>query len=488
VIAYLVRRLLAGLLILWGVYTLTFFAVNLAPGDPFTAKESAKTQEEDLARLRTLWGYDRPVLERYLLHMRKMFWKDAEVLETQGAGLHFAVRNEDGRNMLVVRPQTPPATLRLVPTQQSRVEYKAREVVLQAGPEGGYAPQPIVKARYQIGTRFLTVGDAPVKFDAEGLTLEAAGGTITARRTRAAPPEQVAVKGGDGTSVTLARSGGDGRFSAPLAAGAWSYEDAEGAGPVTFSVPEQPLEPGGLGFNLGTSITHKKPVFEHLKLPLLNTLLLATAALLLQFVLGVALGVYQAIARGSRLDRTLTLGSLFIYSMPSFWLAVMLQLLFAVKLGWLPVAGMHDEGESGLIDLLEHMLLPVLVLGLGGAAATARYQRSAMLEVLSQDYVRTARAKGLPEGAVVWRHALKNALLPAITLLGLSLPFLVSGSVITEQIFSWPGMGREAILAIANRDVFVVTGVTLIATVMVVVGSILSDLLYALVDPRVRVE
>ena len=238
---------------------------------------------------------------------------------------------------------------------------------------------------------------------------------------------------------------------------------------------------------VGTSITHKKDVVEHLKGPLLNTLLLASAALLLQFALGVALGVYSAVKRGGFTDRALTLGSLFVYSMPVFWLAVMLQLLFAVKLGWLPVAGMYDEGGGNLLDLAKHMLMPVFVLGLGGAAATARYQRSSMLEVLSQDYVRTARAKGLDERTVIWRHALRNALLPTITLLGLSLPFLVSGSVITEQIFSWPGMGREAISAIANRDVFVVTGVTLAATTMVVVGSILADLLYALVDPRVRV-
>jgi peptide/nickel transport system permease protein len=133
-------------------------------------------------------------------------------------------------------------------------------------------------------------------------------------------------------------------------------------------------------------------------------------------------------------------------------------------------------------------VLPVLVLGIGGAAAIARYQRSSMLEILGQDYVRTARAKGLGERAVIWKHALKNALLPTITLIGLSLPFLVSGSVIVEQIFSWPGMGREAIHAIQNRDVFVVSGITLIATSMVVLGSLLADILYAAVDPRVRLQ
>ncbi|MFM8386738.1 MAG: ABC transporter permease [Planctomycetia bacterium] len=487
-IAYLARRLLTGLLIIWGVYTLTFLAVNLAPGDPFTARESAKIQEEDLQRLRALWGYDRPVVERYLLHLRKMFWRDAEWLEAQGGGLAFEVRGEGGRNVLRARVQPPPAVLLLQATQQSRQESGAGDVRLVRGADGGYAPQPIGRGRYLVGSRFLQVGEAPVVMDAEGLRLEAAGGLLRARPARDAAPPSLVLAGAGGARVEVP-AGEGGRYGpVALAADAWSWQDPAAAQPVTFSVPESPLEAGGPGFNLGVSIQHKKPVFEHLRQPLLNTLLLAAAALVVQFAAGVALGVFSAVRRGGWLDRSLTLGSLFVYSMPVFWLAVMLQLLFAVRLGWLPVAGMHDEGQGGLLDLLEHMVMPVFVLGLGGAAATARYQRSAMLEVMSQDYVRTARAKGLSEHSVVWRHALRNALMPTITLLGLSLPFLVSGSVITEQIFSWPGMGREAILAIANRDVFIVTGVTLVATVMVVAGSILADLLYALVDPRVRIE
>ena len=138
--------------------------------------------------------------------------------------------------------------------------------------------------------------------------------------------------------------------------------------------------------------------------------------------------------------------------------------------------------------LLHHMILPALVLGIGPAAATARYQRSAILEVIEQDYIRTARAKGLSPFKVVWKHVMRNSLIPVITLFGLTLPFLVSGSVIVEQIFSWPGMGREAIKAISGRDVFVLSGITLIATTMVVIGSLVADLLYAVVDPRVRLQ
>jgi peptide/nickel transport system permease protein len=149
---------------------------------------------------------------------------------------------------------------------------------------------------------------------------------------------------------------------------------------------------------------------------------------------------------------------------------------------------MHDVGDRSLLDLLEHLVLPAIVLGIAPAAHTARYQRSALLEVMGQDFVRTARAKGLPERTVVWKHAFRNSLLPVITLLGLSLPFLVSGAVITETIFSWPGIGRETIQAIAKRDVSVLSGITLIATTMVVVGSILADVLYAIADPRVRLR
>jgi peptide/nickel transport system permease protein len=163
----------------------------------------------------------------------------------------------------------------------------------------------------------------------------------------------------------------------------------------------------------------------------------------------------------------------------------MLQLVFAVKLGVLPIHGM---GDGSFLDSLRHFAMPVFVLGVAGAAGTARYQRSAVLEVLGEDYIRTARAKGLDEKTVVRKHVMRNSLLPIITLFGLSMPFLVSGAVITEKVFSWPGIGRAAIEAIASRDVFVVTAVTLAATIMVVIGNLLADIMYAIADPRVRLQ
>jgi peptide/nickel transport system permease protein len=246
--------------------------------------------------------------------------------------------------------------------------------------------------------------------------------------------------------------------------------------------------------DLGTSIVQKRPVLHLLGEALPKTLVLTVTALVLEFVIGVFLGILSAVRKGTRMDEALTVGTLFIYSMPGFWLATMLVLVFAVKLGWLPSSGMHSENVTGsgfffeLLDVGKHLVMPAFVLGVTGAAGIARFQRSAVLEVIRQDYVRTARAKGLDERTVIGRHALRNALIPVITLLGLQLPFLVSGAVITESIFAWPGMGQQVIQAIPARDIQVVTGFTLMASLMVVIGNLLSDVLYALVDPRVRLS
>lgn len=238
--------------------------------------------------------------------------------------------------------------------------------------------------------------------------------------------------------------------------------------------------------DLGVSIAQNRPVGQILAAAIPNTLKLTIAALFLDFAIGIALGVVAALRRNSILDHVTTVGSLFLYSMPGFWLALMLALVFAVELQVLPRSGIHEPGETGLVDYLEHLLLPAFSLGVTAAASTARFQRSALLEVVGQDYIRTARAKGLPESRVIAKHAMKNALLPTITLLGLGLPSLVSGAIIIETIFGWPGMGLVAIDAIGKRDVPVVVAVTIVATTMVILGSLLADILYAVVDPRVR--
>lgn len=247
--------------------------------------------------------------------------------------------------------------------------------------------------------------------------------------------------------------------------------------------------------NLAMSLTQRRPVAAVLADAIPPTLLLAGTALAIDFLLGVAIGIYQAMRRNRFADVALGQATLFLYSVPTFWLGLGLVLVFAVWLGWFPAAGMRSPALAAstpwiarLLDLLWHLVLPATTLGIVAAAGTARYQRAAMLEVLSQDFIRTARAKGARERRVVLRHALRNALLPLITLFGLSFPFLLTGAVLIETVFAWPGMGRLAADALFRRDYPVVTATTMIAGAMVVAGNLLADVAYAVADPRVRVR
>jgi peptide/nickel transport system permease protein len=223
-----------------------------------------------------------------------------------------------------------------------------------------------------------------------------------------------------------------------------------------------------------------------------NTLRLTIAAYLLYLGLAVLAGVFMAKHRGHPIERTGTLLGLTFYSLPSFWFGLMLILVFSRTLGWLPTGGMESPDAAFIpwyarwLDQLRHLVLPVLVLGLGSAMAAARYLSNSLVEVLHQDYILAARAKGLPERIILWKHALRNGLLPLITLMGLSLPFLLSGAVVTEVVFAWPGMGRVAVDAIWARDYPVIMATTALSAVMVVLGNLLADLLYGWADPRVR--
>jgi len=250
---------------------------------------------------------------------------------------------------------------------------------------------------------------------------------------------------------------------------------------------------GAIHGDLGVSLRHKRPVRDLLAEAVPNTLRLSVISLLLWLVVGTALGVWSAARRGSGRDRAVTLFTLILYSLPSFWLGLMLLLVFVWKLHWLPSGGMADGTLADLgffpwmLSSARHLVLPVAVLGLSGAAGLARYMRSSMLEILSQDYIRTARAKGLGETTILYKHALRNAAIPLITLLGLSLPFLLSGAVVTEVIFSWPGMGQVAVQGLLSRDYPVILATTLLSGSMVILGNLLADLAYSLVDPRIRV-
>jgi peptide/nickel transport system permease protein len=245
--------------------------------------------------------------------------------------------------------------------------------------------------------------------------------------------------------------------------------------------------------NLGVSIEHGRPVTTLLAERLPATLLLGGSALLLNFTVGLWLGVRQAVRRGKREDRWLTTASLAGYAMPSFWLGLVLAWLFGIKWRLLPAAGMQDPLLSldasltaRVLDVLRHLVLPALTLSIVSIAATMRYQRSAMLEVLRLPYIVTARAKGLAERDVTWRHAWRNALFPVITLFGLWLPILVSGSVFVEAVFAWPGLGSLAAAAVGGRDYPLLMGASLLVAALVVAGAFMTDLAYGLLDPRVR--
>jgi peptide/nickel transport system permease protein len=247
--------------------------------------------------------------------------------------------------------------------------------------------------------------------------------------------------------------------------------------------------------NLGYSFTDGRPVREVIAGTIPFTLQLAGAALLLDFLLGLGLGIYQAIRVNRLPDVVLGNVTLFIYSLPTFWLALLLLLVFGEKLRWFPVGGASDPVLCPVVnslycvaDRLWHLVLPAATLGLVGAAGTARFQRAAMLEVATQDYVRTARAKGVPERRVVLQHQLRNALLSFITRFGLAFPFLLTGAVLIETIFAWPGMGRLAFNAILSRDYPLVTATALIASIVVVLGNLLADFLLGIADPRLRVR
>ena len=253
--------------------------------------------------------------------------------------------------------------------------------------------------------------------------------------------------------------------------------------------------------DFGYSYSHSRPAASVIGDMLPNTLLLSGLALLVAFGVGIVLGVVQAVRQYSLTDSILSVVALFFYSMPSFWLALMLILTFSLYARnvwdwpfWLPASGRLSVEYPFLSpwaqvkDRLAHLVLPVASLSLVLAAGIARYMRGSMLEVVRQDYVRTARAKGLPERRVVFRHALRNALLPVITLLGLYLPVLFSGTVFIETVFAWPGMGKTIIDAISTRDYPLVMACSFIFAVMVVAGNLVADVLYALVDPRIRYD
>lgn len=227
--------------------------------------------------------------------------------------------------------------------------------------------------------------------------------------------------------------------------------------------------------DLGTTIRGNQPVLDLLLVRLPNTLMLAITSLLISIVIGVSAGFFAAYKRGTWIDTTLMTGAILGISIPSFWLGLMLIYVFSIRLGWFPVSGTD----------LKNLVLPALTLGVANAASISRLTRSSMLDVLSQDYMRTARAKGLGESVVLSRHALRNGLINVVNIIGLQFTYMMGGAIVVENVFAWNGIGRLAIQSIFQRDYPTIQGFILIFATVVVIVSILLDVVYAWIDPRI---
>jgi peptide/nickel transport system permease protein len=245
--------------------------------------------------------------------------------------------------------------------------------------------------------------------------------------------------------------------------------------------------------DFGTSFSSdNRPVLDKIKERAPVTISINLIALILEFALAIPIGVLAATHRNRLLDKGVTVFVFLGFAIPLFWLSLLLMYLFGVRLGWLPISGLHSLGSEALsplayaADMGRHLLLPLSVAIFGSLAGLSRYMRSGMLEVLRQDYITTARAKGLTERVVIWRHAVRNALLPVITIIGFSIPALIGGSVIFETIFSIPGMGRLFFDSIMARDYPVIMGVLVITSFLTLLGNMVADILYAVADPRIR--
>jgi len=238
--------------------------------------------------------------------------------------------------------------------------------------------------------------------------------------------------------------------------------------------------------DLGKSLITHRPVLDMIVERIPATLELTVPSLIISAVVSVFLGVIAALHRNSWIDQLTRVFALIGVSIPSFWFALVLLIIFSFKFGWLPIYG--RGGPLWTIEGLKHAILPITVLSLLNMALLMRITRSTMVEVLGEDYIRTAKGKGLPENVIIYKHALRNALIPIVTILALRLAYIFGGAVITETIFAWPGMGRLIVEAIYQRDFPVVQGVTLMFGVMVMIANLLADILYACLDPRISYE
>jgi peptide/nickel transport system permease protein len=239
----------------------------------------------------------------------------------------------------------------------------------------------------------------------------------------------------------------------------------------------------------GNTFFGGRPVFAVIMERVPATFLLMGSAMAVAVLLGMSIGILGAFKRYSLFDYLATTGAMVALSFPTFWFGLMAIFIFSLKLGWLPSGGMYTlGGEEDILDLLRHMILPTMVLSLVLVAQWSRYTRSSFLEVIHQDYIRTARSKGLSGSRILFRHAYPNALAPLIALAGVQLPWLFSGALVTETIFGWPGMGRLFVDALTMKEYPVLMGMVMVTAITVIIGNLLADTVNALLDPRIRID
>jgi len=246
-------------------------------------------------------------------------------------------------------------------------------------------------------------------------------------------------------------------------------------------------------FDFGKSFTDERPVLEKIAERIPVTIAIEILSLLMIFLIAVPIGIASAVKENSFFDKSSTILVFIGFATPTFWLALLAMSFFGVYLGWFPISGIKSLDFEELsffgkiLDLVRHLILPVFISAFGGLAGISRYMRTSMLEVLHQDFIRTARAKGLSERDVIYKHALKNALLPIVTIIGLSVPGLIGGSVIFESIYAIPGMGKLFFDSVMARDYPVIMGILFIGAILTLLGNLLADVMYACVDPRIRI-
>lgn len=273
-----------------------------------------------------------------------------------------------------------------------------------------------------------------------------------------------------------------------LAGNDWAKIDTDGDGIVDTNGERKGLLRG----DLGQSLKHRRPVGELIAEKIPATLLLTFSALILGYGMGIFLGVLAAVYHKTWIDQVVRIFTVVGNAMPQFWLGLLLIILLSVQFDILPMSGMRDitrrdEGFS-ILETAKHMIMPVFVLSLGTIAFISRFTRTELLEIYEQDFVRTARSKGIAKRRVWWVHALPNALIPVATFIGPALGTLLSGAVIIEKVFNWPGMGRLIVDGVFNRDYPLVMGGVVVASIMFIIGLLISDILYTLLDPRIRLD